>query len=194
MNKEINKTVTILNNGGVILYPTDTVWGLGCDATNSEAVSTITKLKGRTDNQSFIILVHSVEQIEYYIEQVPEIANSLVALSNTPLTIIYPGARSAAIYEDGLAPQVIATDGTVAIRVVQHPFCTALLQKFNKPIVSTSANFTGQPAPTSFTAIDPELRKQVDFCVDTAFEAPATGKPSSIIKLQLNGEVKIIRP
>jgi len=192
--KTIESALTALNTGGIILYPTDTIWGLGCDATNSHAVNKIIKLKGRSDNQSFILLVDSVAQIESYIEQLPDIAHSLIEVSETPLTIIYSGARSAAQHSDGLAPEVIAADGSVAIRVVQHPFCRSLLQRFRKPIVSTSANFTGQPAPITFSAIDPALREQVDCCVDPAFEAPATGKPSSIIKLGIDGEVKIIRP
>lgn len=186
--ESVDFALNVLRGGGVILYPTDTIWGLGCDATCSDAVNKIIRLKGRSDNQSFIVLVHEVKLIEHYIEQVPEIAYSLIEVSDTPLTIIYPGAHSS-----GLAPQVIAPDGSVAIRVVQHPFCSSILQKFRKPIVSTSANFTGKPAPTSFSAIDPNLHKLVDHCVDPAFEAPATGKPSSIIKLQLNGQVEIIR-
>jgi len=193
-NEIIDLVLKVLHNSGIILYPTDTVWGLGCDATNSDAVNKIVRLKGRANNQSFILLVDSIEQIRTSIEQMPEIAYSLIELNNKPLTIIYPGARSAAQYKEGLAPEVIAPNGSVAIRVVQHPFCRSLLQKFRKPIVSTSANFTGQPAPTTFTSIDPELLKQVDYCVDPTLEALATGKPSSIIKLELNGEVKIIRP
>jgi len=181
------------------------------------------------------VLVLGVEQIERYIEQMPEIAYSLIEVSDTPLTIIYPGARSTAQHPDGFAPkiiaqdgfapqvaaqdgsvaseavtsktiaartvlqvgfapQVIAQDGSVAIRVVRHPFCIAMLQRFRKPIVSTSANFTGSPSPTSFAAIDPKLIRMIDYCVDPAFEDPATGKPSSIIKVEVNGEVKIIRP
>ena len=193
MNQEMEAALAVLRQGGVILYPTDTVWGLGCDATRSEAVNKIVRLKGRSQNQSFIVLVHTVELLEQIIEQVPPIAYSLIEMSDTPLTIIYPGARSNELDAAGLAPQVMASDGSVAIRVVNHPFCSRLLQKFNKPVVSTSANFTGQPAPKDVTAIDPQLRNQVDYCVDPAFEAPATGKPSSIIKLELNGEIKIIR-
>ena len=189
----IDHTLSALRHGGVILYPTDTVWGLGCDATNTIAVNKMIKLKGRTGNQSFILLVGSMEQIDPYIKQVPEMARSLVELAHTPLTIIYPDALSAAWHPNGLAPEVIAADGSVAIRVVHHPFCNALLQRLNRPIVSTSANFTGQPTPKTFAEIDPELRKQVDYCVDPSLEAPATGKPSSIIKLGINGEVTIIR-
>ncbi|MCL2728123.1 MAG: L-threonylcarbamoyladenylate synthase [Bacteroidales bacterium] len=194
LTESIDLTLKTLRSGGIILYPTDTVWGLGCDATNSDAVNKIIELKGRSHNQSFILLVDDVKQIEHYIEQLPDIAYSLIEVSDTPLTIIYPGARSITLQHDGLAPKVIAPDGTVAIRVVQHPFCCQLLQKLGKPIVSTSANFTGIPAPLTFSDIDPNLRKQVDHCVDPAFEAPATGKPSSIIKLELNGEVVVIRP
>ena len=191
--KTTEAALSALHSGGIILYPTDTVWGLGCDATNGHAVHRIAQLKGRADSQNFILLVGSVAQIECYIEQMPQIAYSLIEVSDTPLTIIYPKARSAAQHPDGLAPQVIAPDGSVAIRVVQHPFCRSLLQTFRKPIVSTSANFTGQPAPATFSHIDPELLKQVDYCVASSFEAPATGKPSSIIKLGINGQVQIIR-
>jgi len=192
-NETIDLALKVLHSGGIILYPTDTIWGLGCDATNSQAVNKIIHLKGRANNQSFILLVNDVKQIEKYIEQLPDIAYSLIELSNTPLTIIYPGACSAAQHKNGLAPEVIAPDGSVAIRVVHHPFCHSLLLRLGKPIVSTSANFTGQPAPMTFSDIDPALHKQVDYCVDPTFEAPATGKPSSILKLELNGEVKIIR-
>ena len=194
MNNSIELALAVLRNGGVLLYPTDTVWGLGCDATNSDAVNRIVELKGRSEQQSFILLANSMDQVEQYVDQVPEIAYSLIAVSDTPLTIIYPSARSAVQHKEGLAPKVIAADGTVAIRVVRHPFCNALLQKFRKPIVSTSANFTGHPAPMNFAAIDPELCKQVDYCVDPLFEPPSTGKPSSIVKLALNGEIQIIRP
>jgi len=194
MTTTIEETLEALRQGKTILYPTDTVWGLGCDATNSQAVNKIIELKGRAQNQSFILLLHAAEEVASYIEQVPEIAYSLIEVSDTPLTIIYPGARSTEKYRDGLAPEVIAPDGSVAIRVVRHPFCNALLQRFRKPIVSTSANFTGQPTPKIFADIDPELRKQVDYCVDPSLEVTATGKPSSIIKLEVNGEVKIIRP
>jgi L-threonylcarbamoyladenylate synthase len=193
-NAITDPALKVLHNGGIILYPTDTIWGLGCDATNSEAVNKIIQLKGRADNQSFILLVDDVKQIEQYVEQLPDIAYSLIEVSDKPLTIIYSGARSSAQYKDGLAPQVIAPDGSVAIRVVQHLFCCQLLQKLDKPIVSTSANFTGNPTPASFDAIDPDLLKSVDYCVDPIFEATATGKPSSIIKLGINGEIKIIRP
>ena len=194
MNHIIEQALSTIHHKGTLLYPTDTVWGLGCDATCGEAVDKIIQLKGRSDNQSFILLVHSAELISHYVKQVPEIAYSLIEMSETPLTIIYPDARSASFFTNGLAQQVIAKDNSVAIRVVRHPFCIALLQKFCKPIVSTSANFTGQPAPASFTSIDPKLIQQVDYCVDPAYESPSTGKPSSIVKLALNGEVQIIRP
>ena len=193
IHSEIKKALAILNRGGIILYPTDTVWGLGCDATFSAAVHKIIGLKGRSERQSFILLADSVAQIERYVTQVPEIAYSLIEVSDTPLTIIYPDARSAAQHPDGLAPEVLAPDGSVAIRVVRHPFCSMLLQQFRKPIVSTSANFTGRLAPEHFDSIDPKLRQQVDYCVDPACESPATGKPSSILKLGCNGEVQIIR-
>ena len=194
IHRQIETAFAVLNKGGIILYPTDTVWGLGCDATHSAAVHKIIQWKGRSERQSFILLVDSVEQIERYVAQVPEIAHSLIEVSDTPLTIIYPDARSTDQYADGLAPQVIAPDGSVAIRVVRHPFCSMLLQQFCKPIVSTSANFTGRPAPETFDSIDPKLRQQVDYCVDPACEPPATGKPSSILKLGRNGEVNMIRP
>ena len=218
LKNAVGQATDILRSGGVLLYPTDTVWGLGCDAANSRAVNKIIQLKGRSQSQSFIVLVHSVEQIERYITQVPEIAYALIEASNAPLTIVYPGAHtstqqeegfasktvvqetvasksvaSKTVVPDGLAPEVIAPDGTVAIRVVRHLFCSALLQKFGGAIVSTSANFTGCPAPATYSTIDPELIGLVDYCVDPLFEASATGKPSSIIKLEVNGEVKILR-
>ena len=143
--ESVDFALNVLRGGGVILYPTDTIWGLGCDATCSDAVNKIIRLKGRSDNQSFIVLVHEVKLIEHYIEQVPEIAYSLIEVSDTPLTIIYPGA-----HPSGLAPQVIAPDGSVAIRVVQHPFCSSILQKFRKPIVSTSANLPANRLPPAF--------------------------------------------
>lgn len=182
----LKEACEVLKQGGVILYPTDTVWGLGCDATNREAVDKIFAIKNRPESKSLIILVKDLDMLARYIKVIPEIAISLVEITDTPLTIIYPGAVS-------LAPNVISSDGTVAVRIPDHPFVHALLSKFNRPLVSTSANIAQAPTPARFAEIDPSIISSADWVASPRFEKGSTGKPSSIIKLGLRGEVEIIR-
>lgn len=186
MLEDISQAVKILKSGGIILYPTDTIWGIGCDATNPEAVSKIYQLKQREDSKSMLVLIDQPGRIPSYISEMPEIAWDLIELADKPLTIIYPKAKN-------LAPNLIAPDGSIGIRVVNHEFCQKLIGRFGRPIVSTSANISGKQSPTSFNNIDKEIKEKVDFIVSQEFDNPVSDKPSGIIKLGVNGEIKIIR-
>lgn len=186
MKNEIRKAVEILKNGGIILFPSDTLWGTGCDATNAEAVEKIYRLKRRSDSKSMLVLVDSADRIARHVKQIPGIAADLIELSDTPLTIIYPQAMN-------LAPNLIAEDGTAGIRIVNHEFCKQLIFALNRPIVSTSANISGEKYPQEFNQISPEILNNVDFTVNKIFEGNPTKKPSAIIKLGLKNEVEVIR-
>ena len=186
MKTEIDKALNILKSGGVILYPTDTVWGLGCDATNKEAVDKINAIKGRSDDKSFIILLDNDNKIQSYVSEVPDVAYDLIEYAENPLTIIFSGAKN-------LAPNVINADGTVGIRVVKHEFCQQLLQRFRKPITSTSANISGNPTPQTFDNISDEIKEAVDYVVDWEQELSAPKKPSTIMKLAPGGQFSFIR-
>ncbi len=183
--KEIDNTITILNEGGLILYPTDTVWGIGCDATNKEAIEKIFKLKKRSDKKTMICLVANQFMLEQYVEKVPEPAYDIMDLSERPVTIIYDNPR-------GVADNLIAEDNTLAIRVASDNFCQQLIKKFKKPIVSTSANIAGEPTPGSFSEISELILKGVDYVVNLE-QKKINKSPSSIIKLGNDGVVKIIR-
>lgn len=183
---EIPEAVRILREGGILLYPTDTVWGLGCDATNPEAVARIFRIKQRDDAKSLITLMNGADMLCRYIRQVPEIAWSLIEVNDKPMTVIYPDAT-------GLAPNVTAEDGSAAVRIPLHDFCLELISAFRKPLISTSANISGTPAPARFSEISGEIRDAADWTAPAAYEAGATGKPSSILKLGLGGEIRIIR-
>ena len=183
--KDIEKAVEVLRKGGVILYPTDTIWGLGCDATNPQAVEKIYKIKQRPNTKSMLILLDSMNKLMDY-AYVPSMAWELIKVSNQPLTIIYPEAKN-------LAPNLIAEDGTIGIRIVRDDFCRDLIRAFGKPIVSTSANVSGKPAPTNFKEISPEIKNKVDFIVKWRQNDMRKARPSSIIKLEKNNEVIIIR-
>lgn len=185
MIQEINKALTILKQGGLILYPTDTVWGIGCDATNPEAVKKIYALKHREDTKALICLVADDRMLNKYVNNVPEVALNIIEISDKPTTIIYDDAQN-------LAPNLIAEDGTIAIRIPDDEFCYQLSRKFNGAIVSTSANISGQPTPKSFKEIASEVLKGVDYIVNLQREK-ICNKPSSIIKLSNTGMVKIIR-
>ena len=191
----ITEAVTVLKNGGVILYPTDTVWGIGCDATNEKAVARIFEIKKRSEAKSLVLLASDLDMVALHIREIPSIAIDLVEVNDDPMTIIYPGAQ-------GLAPNVVAEDGSVGIRIphveegaTEGPaaFCRELARRLRRPLVSTSANISGEPTPTCFKEIPEEIRSAVDFVVPRALEAGATGKASQIIKLGLGGEVQIIR-
>ncbi|HRY33000.1 MAG TPA: L-threonylcarbamoyladenylate synthase [Bacteroidales bacterium] len=187
MIEEIKRCIAVLSGGGTIIYPTDTVWGLGCDATQGKAVDKVFEIKGRQKTKSLILLLDSMDKLERYVDEVPAIAWDLLEQVDTPLTIIYPGARN-------LAPNVIAPDGSIAIRIVREDFCRQLIARFNKPLVSTSANFSGDPSPVSFKKIHPEFLKKADYVVNWNREVIRTMKPSAIMKIALNGEIELIRP
>ncbi|MCL2097417.1 MAG: L-threonylcarbamoyladenylate synthase [Bacteroidales bacterium] len=184
--KIIQEALSVLKAGGLLLYPTDTVWGIGCDAANEKAVEKIYALKQRADSKSLIVLADGISMVERYVQKVPDTAYMLIEVSDKPLTIIYPAAT-------GLASNVAAADGSVAIRIVNHPFCKELLRQFKRPLVSTSANISDEKTPKNFAAISDLIKQGVDYIVPTAMEQGATQKPSSIIKLGLRNEIQIIR-
>lgn len=183
---EINKCIEALHSGGLILYPTDTVWGIGCDATNPEAVKKVYALKEREDSKALICLVANQAMLERYVAEVPEPAYDIMDLATKPVTIVYDRPRD-------VAPNLVAQDDTLAIRVASDTFCQYLITRFGKPIVSTSANISGAPTPKGFRDIGPEILKGVDYVVNLPSE-PERGQPSSIIKLGNDGTVKVIRP
>ncbi len=185
MIDEINKTFNILKQGGTILYPTDTVWGIGCDATNYEAVEKIYRLKRRKESKSMICIVSDFKMLNQYIEEVPEVAYDIIKYTTKPTTVIYDRPLH-------VAENLVASDNTLAIRVIREGFCNALIKKFKKPIVSTSANISDQPTPKSFKEISEEILKGVDYVVNL-HDKKKVGKPSSIIKLGNDGIVKVIR-
>ncbi len=186
MEEEIKKAFDVLYKGGIILYPTDTIWGIGCDATNADAVKRIYEIKKREDSKSMLLLIDDAGRIPSYIEEMPEIAWDLIELSIKPLTIIYPGARN-------LASNLISKEKTIGIRVTSEIFTKKLIQKFRKPIVSTSANVSGNPHPSNFSQIDETLKSLVDYVVNFRQDEKEEFVPSSIIQLGVNGQVKIIR-
>jgi L-threonylcarbamoyladenylate synthase len=186
MKVEINRAVKILKNGGTILYPTDTVWGIGCDATNANAVEKIYKLKRRDDSKSMIILVDTFERISQHVKLIPKIASSFIEAVSFPLTIIYPQAKN-------LAKNLIAEDGTIAIRVANHEFCKQVISLLNRPIVSTSANISGRQLPVEFDEISSEIKNNVDLVISKTFEQDSTKVPSPIVKLGVKSDIKIIR-
>ncbi|WP_339628073.1 L-threonylcarbamoyladenylate synthase [uncultured Maribacter sp.] len=185
MTEEINKCIEVLENGGLILYPTDTVWGIGCDATNKEAVQKVFKLKQRDDSKALICLVSNDAMLEKHVEKVPELAYDLIDLATKPTTIIYDKPR-------GVAENLIASDNTLAIRVASDKFCQYLIGKFKKPIVSTSANISGTSTPKSFQNIDKAILSGVDYVVNLHREKQ-NSSASSIIRLSNDNTVKIIR-
>ena len=185
MEKEISRALSVLKKGGLILYPTDTVWGIGCDATNYDAVEKIFKLKRRKESKTMICIVSDFKMLEKYIEKVPEVAYDILKYTNKPTTIIYDKPLH-------VAQNLVPEDNTLAIRVIRSGFSNALLKKFKKPIVSTSANLSDHPTPKSFKEISGDILKGVDYVVNLPDKKNA-GKPSSINKLSNNGIVKVIR-
>ena len=175
-----------MREGGVILYPTDTIWGIGCDATNEDAVRRVYEIKQRQDSKAMLVLVDSSVKVDFYVRDVPEVAWDLIDLADKPLTIIYSGALN-------LAANLLAEDGSVGIRVTNEDFSKRLCQQFRKAIVSTSANISGQPSPKNFSEISEEVKSAVDYIVGYRQEEISNPKPSSIIKLDKGGVIKIIR-
>jgi L-threonylcarbamoyladenylate synthase len=186
LRDEVNKAFEVLKDGGLILYPTDTIWGIGCDATNAEAVDKVYKLKGRSEEKSLIILLDTDSKLQSYVNEVPEIAYDLIEFAENPLTIIYSGAKN-------LASNAIAQDGTIGVRIVRQEFCIQLLQRFRKPIISTSANISGEPSPAGFFDISPEIINGVDYVVNWDQNVISNGKPSTIMKLEPGGKFSFIR-
>jgi L-threonylcarbamoyladenylate synthase len=185
MKQEIHKCIEVLKAGGIILYPTDTVWGIGCDATNETAVQKIYDLKKRADSKSLIVVVANDRMLNYHVKDVPELAWDIIDIANKPTTIIYQDAKN-------LAKNVIASDNSIAIRMIKEGFSHQLAFNYRKPIVSTSANISGSSTPISFSEISNEIKKNVDFIVNTEFDT-GNRKPSSLLKLGLNGDIEIIR-
>ncbi len=185
LNKEVHNAFEAIKNGGIILYPTDTVWGLGCDATNSEAIKKIFALKKRDETKSMITLVNGDRMLYQVFNEIPETAFQIWDLSEKPTTLILDRPRN-------IAPEIIAEDNSVGVRIVKEPFCYNLMERMKKPLVSTSANISGEPSPTSFTEINPEIIKGVDYVVNL-HQDKKMDKPSIIIKLTLDSRVTIIR-
>jgi len=186
MQDDIKKAVGVLKKGGIILYPTDTIWGLGCDATNADAVARIFKIKKREDTKSMLVLMENPALLERYVDNVPDIAWDLVEISNTPLTVIYFNAKN-------LAANLIAKDGSIGIRFTKEEFSSRLLQNFRRPVVSTSANISGQPSPSVFDEISEDIKNQVDYIVEYRQNDLTPAQPSSVIKLWPDGRIDIIR-
>jgi len=186
MEEELKKALAVLHAGGTILYPTDTVWGIGCDARNKEAVNKIFKIKQRAEYKSMVVLVCDEKMLNRYVKEVPAVAWDLIEAADHPITIIYPEGR-------GLAENVIAADDSVGIRIVKDDFCRDLIHKFGKPIVSTSANISGEPTPDSFGQISKEVMSKIDYVVNWRQNETNNTRPSSIIKVSMNGEIKILR-
>ncbi len=185
MTKEIKEALKVLKSGGTLIYPTDTIWGLGCDATDQTAVKKIYKIKNRSESKSLIILVDGMDMLKKYVSAIPKVIEEFLKTSTNPTSVIYSHPK-------GLAQNVVASDDTVAIRIVQNDFCKALIKEFGKPIVSTSANFSQAPSPVSFNEIDPLLLKQADYIVNLP-AAETKNSASQIIKVNDLGEIEFLR-
>ena len=183
---EIQKCLQVLRSGGTLLYPTDTIWGIGCDATNENAVEKIYRIKKRSESKSLIALVSDIGMLNRFVKDIPSQAWDLIELSDSPLTIIYDSGR-------GFAKNVFGEDGSIAVRLVKDEFCQRMIHRFGRPIVSTSANISGENAPKDFYGISEEIKLQVDHVADWRQNDHAQSKPSSIIKLKANGEFVIVR-
>lgn len=185
-NSDLDEAVRIMRQGGIILYPTDTIWGIGCDATNSNAVKKIYDIKQRSDSKAMLVLTDHDCKLPGLMREVPELAYSIIDMAIRPVTIIYPDARN-------IAPELIASDGSVGIRITKEEFSNTLCNKMRVPIVSTSANISGHPSPQFYHEIEDEIKSRVDYIVKYRQEDLTPSLPSQIIKLGVNGEVKVIR-
>jgi L-threonylcarbamoyladenylate synthase len=185
-DEDIKEALITLKNGGIILYPTDTIWGLGCDATNPSAIDKIFRIKSRSGSKSLLVLVNGDQMLERYVRDIPEIAFELTGVSDAPLTIIYPEGKN-------LAEGVCGDDGSVGIRICNDEFCNELITRFRKPIVSTSANPSGKLSPENFSAIEKSIINQADYVVKYRQDDPQKQSTSPIIKIEQNGTFKIIR-
>jgi L-threonylcarbamoyladenylate synthase len=197
------EALEVLRRGGVILYPTDTIWGIGCDATDPDAVRRVYEIKRRSDSKSLVLLASDLDMVARYITKIPDVAIDLVEVNDKPMTIIYPGAVCSQVPAEGesapkdrwhLAWNTVAEDGSVGIRIPMMDFCKELVRRLGRPLVSTSANISGEPSPKTFKDIPEEIRSAVDYIVSPSMDRESTGLASQIIKLEVDGEVKIIRP
>lgn len=183
---DIKAALDTLHQGGTLLYPTDTIWGIGCDATNVSAIEKIYSIKERDRSKSMIILLENENQLASYVKEIPDVAYQLIEYSERPLTIIYTGVKN-------LPAELIGPDDTIAIRIVNHPFCSALLQRFRRPIVSTSANLSGMPSPKNFSEIDEQLIEKVDYVASYGQDNLENATPSVIMRLEPSGRFEFIR-
>lgn len=197
MRDILSEALEVLRKGGTILYPTDTVWGLGCDATNPEAVARIYEIKQRSDSKSLVLLASDLDMVARYVKEIPSIAIDLVEVNDAPMTIIYPGAIAGEPESAGdrwhLAHNTVAEDGSVGMRIPMMQWCKDLVFKLGRPLVSTSANISGEPTPKRFSEIPQEIKDAVDFVVPPSVDKDSTGKASQILKVGLRGEIEIIR-
>lgn len=202
MKEEIQKALEVLRKGGLILYPTDTVWGIGCDATDPEAVAKVYEIKRRSDSKSLVLLASDMDMISRYVKEVPEMAIQLVEVNDKPMTIIYPGAVTGPKPDGDVLPKAekyalafntVAEDGSVGMRIPMMEFCQQLVFRLGRPIVSTSANISGEATPKKFAEISQDVKSAVDHIVDSALERGSTGQSSSIIKVGLDYSIEIIR-
>jgi len=187
IESEVKIAADIISAGGIILYPTDTIWGIGCDATNPESVHKIYQIKHRTDTKSMLVLMNDISMLENYLDTVPPLALDIIEQAKKPSTIIYPGARN-------LADNLVAPDGSIGIRLTSDPFCRKLIETTGLPLVSTSANISGGQSPATFHKILPTIREQVDYMVKWRQDDTNTATPSSIIKLEMDGTITTLRP
>ena len=186
MTEDIKKACEVMAAGGIILYPTDTIWGIGCDATNEKAVQRVYELKRRADNKAMLVLMDSEAKLDRYVSDVPDIAWDLISVSDKPLTIIYSSAKN-------LATNLLGADGSVGIRITNEEFSKKLCERFRKPLVSTSANVSGEPSPANFSEVSEVIKEGVDYIVSYRQDDMSRPNPSSIIKLDKGGVIKIIR-
>lgn len=201
---EIQKeALEVLRNGGIIVYPTDTIWGIGCDATNPAAVKKVYEIKKREDSKALVLLAANLDMVARYVKEIPPIAVDLVEVNDKPMTIIYPQGIAGKAPAPGqeavadrhfLAWNVVAEDGSVGIRIPMNEFCRDLSYKLGRPIVSTSANISGEASPKNFSQIAPEITEAADYVVPSYMDKESLGVASQIIKVEVDGQVKIIRP
>lgn len=185
-HEDIKKSLETLRSGGLILYPTDTIWGIGCDPLNVEAIKKIYALKGRDQSKSMILLLENESMLNSYVEEVPEVAYQLIEYSERPLTIVYSKAKN-------LPPEMINTDGSVGIRIVKHPYCEQLIQRFKRPLVSTSANLSGTPSPSNYQDIAEEVKEGVDYIAQYGRDSVEDNQPSIVMKLEPDGRFEFLR-
>ena len=186
MTEDIKKACEVMAAGGIILYPTDTIWGIGCDATNEKAVQRVYELKRRADNKAMLVLMDSEAKLDRYVSDVPDIAWDLISVSDKPLTIIYSSAKN-------LATNLLGADGSVGIRITNEEFSKKLCERFRKPLVSTSANVSGEPSPANFSEVSEVIKEGVDYIVSHRQDDMSKAAPSGIIKLGAGGLVQVIR-